>query len=454
MADISRPNILFFLPDQHRADWTECVSDLPLRTPNLNRLASRGMNFTNAFTPSPLCAPARACLASGRQYERCGVQGNHQNYPLELPTYYQALRHAGYQVFGVGKFDLHKPTFDWGEDGSHLLEEWGFTDGIDNEGKLDGSNNYRRNPGATGPYLHFLHERGKADVYESEHRQREKCRDAYVTALDDDEYCDNWVAENGLRLVSNARTDRPWHLVINFTGPHNPMDVTASMHERWKNASFPAPHNNDDPRFTDEDHQRNRRHYAAMIENIDRHVGRFLDLVEARGELENTLIVYASDHGEMLGDHGKWGKSTWRQASVAVPLIAAGPGVRQNVHSSALVSLHDLAATFVDYAKALPPAGMDATSLRPVLEGRADAHRRVLTSGLRDWRCAFDGTHKLVVETDREDRLFDLRADPREDVDIAASSPGIVSSLKRALSREGVPGALLEGARLPASGGG
>ncbi len=122
-----QPNILFFFPDQHRPDWLGCNPALPLRTPNLDRLCAQGVRFAHAFTPSPLCSPARSCLATGRDYHRCGVRNNGQNTPLSLPTYYQHLRDSGYEVAGVGKFDLHKSDQDWGLDGSSMLEEYGFT---------------------------------------------------------------------------------------------------------------------------------------------------------------------------------------------------------------------------------------------------------------------------------------------------------------------------------------
>ncbi|MBI3971963.1 MAG: sulfatase-like hydrolase/transferase, partial [Chloroflexi bacterium] len=157
---IDRPNILFFLPDQHRFDFLGTNPALPLRTPNLDRAAAQGVRFTQAFCPSPLCAPSRACLASGRDYERCGVPNNQFDYPLSQPTYYQALRDAGYRVAGVGKFDLHKATLDWGLSGDACLPEWGFTEGIDNEGKMDAVRSGALEP--KGPYMAHLHARGLA----------------------------------------------------------------------------------------------------------------------------------------------------------------------------------------------------------------------------------------------------------------------------------------------------
>src|SRR5690606_8399637 len=94
--------------------------------------------FTNAVCASPLCAPSRACLAAGKEYDRCGVANNDDDFPLDETTYYRILRDAcGYHVAGVGKFDLHKASYIWGLDGKHLLHEWGFSDGIDNAGKID-----------------------------------------------------------------------------------------------------------------------------------------------------------------------------------------------------------------------------------------------------------------------------------------------------------------------------
>ena len=102
--------------------------------------------------------------------------------------------------------------------------------------------------------------------------------------------------------------------------------------------------------FPEERHVRIRQNYSAMIENIDRWLGIFQDRLRDRGDLDNTVVVYSSDHGEMLGDHGRWGKSVPYQASAGVPLVMAGPGIAQGVRSDALVSLMDLAATFIDYA--------------------------------------------------------------------------------------------------------
>jgi arylsulfatase A-like enzyme len=443
-----RPNVLLVVSDQHRADFTTRNPQLPLRTPVLDSLAEQGTALVEVTTPSPLCAPARACLASGRSYDRCGVPNNRVDYPIGQPTYYSALREGGYWVGGVGKFDLHKRTEHWGLDGTRCLAEWGFDAGRDSEGKMDAVRS-----GATvpqGPYMAFLHEHGLAEAHVRDFERRHAYRDTAPTPLPDFAYCDNWVADGAVRLLEEAPADRPWHLVVNFVGPHDPMDVTAGMQARWEGVRFPPPDRNDDA--DRETHDRIRRNYAAMIENIDRHVGRMLEVLDARGERERTVVVYTSDHGEMLGDGNRWGKATFHRPSVSVPFVAAGPGIAAGRLSDALVSLHDVAATVLDYAGCALPEGMDARSFRPVLEGRSDRHRPFVVSGLMstpdqmafyeqyhserlddpilaDWRMLSDGRHKLVLSTQRPPMLFDLVADPGETNDVAAEQPELVDRL-------------------------
>jgi arylsulfatase A-like enzyme len=160
-------------------------------------------------------------------------------------------------------------------------------------------------------------------------------------------------------------------------------------------------------------------------------VGVYLDRLEERGELDNTVIVYASDHGEMLGDHNRWGKSVPYEASVGVPLVIAGPGVERGRRSDALVSLIDLTATFLDYGRAEPLAAMEGFSLRGLLEGKAKAHREHMLSGLDEWRMVFDGRYKLITGFDKvETRLYDLVEDPNEDRNLAAEDPRRVRKLE------------------------
>lgn len=428
-----RPNFLFLFPDQHRHDWISGFPKIPVRTPNLDSIAARGVRFTHAMVASPLCAPSRACLAAGKEYDRCRVRNNKDDYPLDQPTYYQALRAAGYHVAACGKVDLHKATQDWGLDGKRLLKEWGFTDGIDNEGKGDAINSGALAP--KGPYMAYLHKRGLAAAHVDDFRRRSKKGYAatWNTPLPEEAYCDNWIGDNGLNLLRSAPSGQPWHLVVNFTGPHNPVDITARMEKTCRDRNYQQP--NGSREYTPAIHNTIRQNYTGMVENIDRLCGALLEEVRKRGELDNTIVIYSSDHGEMLGDHNRWHKSVPYEEAVRVPLIIGGPGVNPGRRSDALVSHIDIAATILDLAGLPAPREMDARSLRPVLEGRSGKHREYLSSGLNEWRLVTDGRHKLVRGFGPEAMLFDLEADPRENMNIAGQSPQLLKRLSELLPK-------------------
>ncbi len=425
-----RPNILFFFPDQWRFDWMPDTKGLDLRLPNLRALAERGMKFTHAAVSSPLCAPSRACLASGQGYSRCGVPDNGADYPLPQRTYYQSLREHGYAVLGVGKLDLHKKTMDWGLDGSRLTKEWGFTAAIDNEGKHDAIRSGRVTP--KGPYMKYLHDAGLAHTHVEDFEKRNgppSYTNLAPTPLPDSAYCDNWIAGNGFKLLRTVPRRQPWHLVLNFTGPHDPMDVTKAMLERHSGRTFPQPRATQ--QYDAATHNGIRERYAAMCENIDRWLGSYLEEVRKRGELENTLVIFSSDHGEMLGDLGLWAKSKPYDPSVRVPLVLAGPGVERKKRSGAMVQVHDLAATILDVAGAKPLPGVDARGIRPLLAGRARSHRNKLTSALKEWKMVSDGRWKLVEGWQgQREQLFDTETHPAEDVNVALQRPEQIVRLR------------------------
>ena len=445
MATTGRPNILLLIPDQHRWDFMETTPGLPVRMPNVEELAARGIRFNQAIVNSPLCAPSRASLASTRNYHRTGVEDNFQDYPLDLPTFYQALRTAGYRTGGVGKFDLHKNTSDWGPDGKRCLDEWGFSDGVDNEGKWDMVWNCADEP--KGPYSGYLHGRDLMAAHVADMETRVPGTDEHrnygqtaPSPLPEEAYSDNWLTEHGLGTINGFPTDTPWFLQVNFTGPHEPNDVTARMHARWQGVEFPEAHRN--TQHNRDFHNRARQNYSAILENIDRQIGRLLEAVAARGELDNTIVVYSSDHGEMLGDNDLWAKTHPNQGSIAVPLVVAGPGVQKGVKSDALVALIDLAGTFVDYGEATLPPGSDALSLRPTLEGTATTHREHVFSGMTregttlDWDLVWDGRYKLVIHRQADDELFDLDNDPFENDNIIDSAPDVAARLRELLEIE------------------
>jgi len=430
-ATAARPNILLLFPDQLRHDWVEPDSPFPVRTPNLKRLAAEGARFTAAVTPAPVCAPARACLASGKEYDRCRVASNAVNYPLDQTTLYGLLRNSGYHVLGCGKFDLHKPELDWGLDGKRLIREWGFSDGIDNEGKRDATRAYETAGKPTGPYMAYLERRGLAKVHVEDFAKRRGTSATFPTPLSDEVYCDNWIARNGLDLLKSAPKGKPWFLQVNFNGPHEPWDITQTMEKGWRSARFPQP--NQGKELTPDHYNAVRQNYSAMVENIDRWVGVFLENLKQRGESGNTLVAFASDHGEMLGDRNAWGKSKPYQPSVGVPLVCWGPGVKKGLASKTPSTTLDLTATFLDYAGVSIPREMDSRSLRPYLEGRTDKGRDYVLSGLDSWRMVIQERYKFIRGFGSEPLLFDLVSDPLENKNVASANPALAARLSRIL---------------------
>ena len=460
----TRPNILFFFPDQHRSDWLGSNPEIPVPTPNLDALGSRGIRFSNAVCPSPLCAPSRACLASGKEYDRCRVGDNKANYPLDQTTFYDLLGRSGYHVMGCGKFDLSKASQAWGLDGKNEIKRWGFSDGIDNAGKGDAIGAYFKKPkGPKDPYYAYLRsldppldEVCANDIrsrYGAAPRKSGKYALTVPTPIPDEHYCDNWIGLNGLKLLQDSPEKKPWFLQVNFNGPHPPNDITRRMARLYRGPNrviedFPQP-NDYAGKHTREEHVKIRQNYTAMIENIDRWLGIYMDARGRRGELESTIIVYSSDHGEMLGDHGKWGKVIPYQPSIAVPLIVAGPGIRQGVVDKSPATTLDLTATYLDYADIRIPDDMESRSMRMFLEGRTDTHRRFVYSGLMGWRAVFDGQYKLIEGYDPSRKrswekvplatlLFDLVEDPKENTNIADRASGEVRRLRELLQVDAI----------------
>ena len=411
-AQTRKPNILFFFPDQFRYDWTSMNPVMPDITPNLKKLADNGVCFSSAVCPSPLCAPSRACLVSGKQYEKCRVRSNGEPYPIDETSFYKLLRDsAGYHVLGCGKFDLDKPGMNWGIDGKHkregipsLLDVWGFTDGIDNAGKGDGLSASKKN--IPEPYYAYLREQGLIGK-----------------PLSDEAYGDNWIGRNGLKLLQGVPVGEPWFLQINFNGPHGPYDPTPAMMKDWDGVKFPAAADNP------KDVNQLRQRYSAEIYNIDHWIKVYLEELQKRGDLDNTIIIFCSDHGDMLGDHGITGKEKPYQSSVGVPLVISGPGIKKGIINTKPAPTLDITATLLDFAKIKIPSEMDSKSLKSYLETGRGYNRKYATSALGKWRMVFDGKYKLIDSKTDPIILYDLQENPSETINIAEQKPEIVRRL-------------------------
>ncbi len=422
---MKRKNILMIFPDQWRGDWINALSNIPLRTPNLNALVASGVSLGRTWTPSPLCAPARTCLATGLHYDASPVRHNREDMPLNQMTFYRLLRDSGYRVANLGKSDLLKKAHSWGPDGRHnrdgidCMTQIGFSDGFDSAGKHDSINAAEK--GCIDPYTDMLKSRGLIGTYVNDYKKRELQSPAKVplsawldgswaepppayTNIDpvqipDDAYCDNFIGTQTIDMLKEFSGDQPWFMMVNFSGPHEPMDITKDMADRWAEVDLPIATGccHSDPDLV----QTIRRYYAAMIENIDDWVGKMIDQLKDQGQFENTLIVFSSDHGEMLGDRNLWQKSVPFEPAVHVPLIISGPGVvpRGNL-PGATGSLIDLPPTLLGLAGVPIPGSYSGYDLRSFLAGDSENPREHTQTGLGSWRAITDGRYKLVIGLD------------------------------------------------------
>ena len=427
----ARPNILLLFPDQWRYDWDGFSRpnqpDAPgslLHLPNTRSVADRGTRFTTAYVPAPVCAPSRSCLAAGREYDQTGVPSNSFDYPQNQSTFYQQLRSSGYHVMTTGKDDLTKksqlgsrtgypgcPTCLAG-DGRYRQQELGFSDALRYSGKEDVVDlssphemygYYLRNH--TVKFSRSNKTTSNITGWEAHKAclQKGPIAECMNSTFTKELYEDDFTANNAIRLLQRAPTAKPWFLHVSFPGPHSPFLVTAAMRNaasdgrNWPNAT-------DDPNgvtrggvcnvvtmptVVPNQHQERRCNYAAEIENLDRLFGLVLNEVKNRQEMNNTIVCIASDHGEMLGDHGDISKSKPWEGSAHVPLMCAGPGILHNHTVTRPVATMDMSGTFIDYANAELSLGMTTVSFRSLLEKKditSTNYRTFISSGLSNFR--------------------------------------------------------------------
>jgi choline-sulfatase len=456
------PNVLLILDDQHRFDWLGCAGNPAVRTPNIDRLAARGMRFSRCYTNAPVCAPARIALAAGQLPHRVGALGNQAFLPLSARTYYQQLHDHGSHVGAFGKFDLAKPDPYNGARGDRPVNfAWGFTHPLECEGKMHaGSRRHGETP--LGPYQKHLQQKDLLETFRADYAQRARTgwwRDTRDSVLPAEDFEDAYIGRKAAEWIENHPGDFPWHCFVSFVGPHDPFDPPTEYAARYRGASMPEPtppaeDAADKPEWirqksasmrdqgrTPEQIAEARRQFSAAVEQIDDEVGRLLNAVAQRGELENTYVIFSSDHGEMLGDHGLYQKSVPYEASARVPLVVAGPGIPAGETRETPVELIDLNPTICELMGAPPAPNLDARSLAPVLFGEAETHREAAVGMLEGFQFAVDETHKLVLNVHDRTELYHLQNDPEERRNIAEDDPEAVRRLRSALQQRRTEGA-------------
>ena len=433
MSPSTRPNILLITTDQQRLDSIGCYGSRQVRTPNIDALAARGTRFDSAYIQNPVCIPSRACIQTGRYTHQHGltymetVVDTTPGLPPWEKTFMERLQASGYRTAAFGKI--------------HMMPERGF-----HHMRVCGGKGARWTqsaglpigPGPLGPHYAAWLEARHPGGYELIYQQRQepeykKYKTAVVNVLPLGEYVDYWVAQNTIDYLS-ASPSTPFFVQCGFCGPHGPIDPPRPYDSLYPFDQVELPPNvgvdaGGQPRsYTPEWEAMLRRwisYYWGLVTLIDDQVGRIMSTLTELGLWENTLVIYVTDHGEMLGEHGHLGKGNFTEAVIHAPLIVAPPGSRQGPsETDGLVETMDIAPTVMDYAGAPIPEDMQATSLRPLLEGRGQGKEAILceyttNDRLRCGKCVRTKRHKYAFWGAGEpEQFFDLESDPLERRDL------------------------------------
>jgi uncharacterized sulfatase len=455
-----RPNILLITTDQQRADHLGVAGLSAVPTPHLDRLGREGVHFQRAYTPSPVCTPARVSLLTGLYPSRHGAYTiGVSRKDIPQPTLPSRLGDAGYAtaLFGKTHFVTRKDemahvTGDENPEPDFFKSFTGPYLGFD---KIAISGGHTINAVPDGHYRVFLEQAGVD--YRPWFPQMGPNYDHDAVGVWDipPEFHDStWVGQNTIDYIEQQATgNQPWFAWASFQDPHEPHVCPQAWMDRVDPSKMEIPEGYREGEFDDRPDFYKRAYETGdfggieddfsvpcasrrqkltnqaktamhatlgMIAGIDDQIGRIFDALEATGQADNTLIVFTSDHGEYHGHHGFWGKGlpAYEDAQ-SVPLLVWGPGlgVRPQATDS-LASLIDLPTTFLDYAGLQPTPGMQGTSLRPLLCGEQDAVRHAVLVELRAVEKFSQHTYitakdKLVVyETLENGEFYDLEKDP------------------------------------------
>lgn len=441
-----RPHILLVMVDQLAASFLHAYGHPVTKTPTIDRLAEDGVVFTNAYTPSPLCAPARAAFMTGALPTRTGVYDNAAELSSSIPTFAHYLRLEGYRTCLSGKMHFV------GADQLHGFEERLTTDVY--PGDFGWTPDWRRPDERVDSWYHNMSSVKEAGVAEITNQLEYDDEVAFVAVR---------------RLYDHARYERdvPLFLCVSFSHPHDPYvarprhwelysdgeidlpaaparppeELDAHSLRLWKGSAM------DEVQVTEDDVRAARHGYYASLSYVDEKIGEVLAALEACGLADDTIILFTSDHGDLLGEHGLFFKMSFYENACRVPLVVHAPGRYSSGRIHQPVSLLDVLPTLADLARpglsgdlASP---VDGRSLVPLLGGEPDdpdatvvgeylaecvPHPMVM---IRRGRLKF-----IHVQGD-PDQLFDLDSDPHE-LENLADDPdhsGRVSAFREEVAR-------------------
>lgn len=420
-------NLLIIMSDQHNRQLSGCYGHEIVQTPNLDAMAARGTRFDAAYTPCPVCVPARAAFATGKYVHQIGAWDNAMPFTGSMASWHSLLRDRGHQTVSIGKLHFRSDSDDNGfsdeQIGMHIIE---------GEGDLLGLVRDEDMPKRGGAYKMAKMAGPGESIYTTYDRD--------ISAR----------AQVWLREAAQNFTDKPWVLFVSFVCPHFPLTAPPEYFYHYYDQDLPLPKLYDqrdrplhpfledyrksfayDEFFETPDMvKRAQAGYLGLCSFLDANIGNVLKALNDAGLGDDTRVVYTSDHGDNMGNRGLWGKSTMHEDSVAVPLLMSGPDIPQGRELGTPASLLDLYPFIFECVGAASDETVTpehpGTDMTRLISGE-DKSRAVFSEyhGMGSKQAAYmirKGDYKLISYPSYPPQLFDLADDPDELNDIAGDA--------------------------------
>lgn len=436
-------NVLLIVADDLR-DALGCYGNAAVTTPNLDKLAARGVRFDRAYVQYPVCNPSRVSFLTGMRCEQTGVVNNNMLFRKrmgDVVTLPQMLRQEGWYTASYGKI------FHTGESKGEVRAGW-----MDEERSWDEALMFDTTPAGT--------------VIEGRNLTNGKLKwcEWGATAGTDDDQPDGQTAGHSVRLMEKLTAEKkPWLVAAGFNRPHDPFLVPAKYFDLYPTGSLTLHRDPADAtplkplsiaggafaeafdKFTDAERLEFLRAYYAGVSFMDAQVGRLMDTMDRLKLWDDTIVIFIGDHGYHLGERNWWNKNTLFERSCRVPLIVAAPDVKAGV-CSGLVELLDLFPTITDYCGTEPPHPLAGKSLRPLVQapsgkGREAAFTLVARGGRDYGQTVRTDNHRFIQWSDGQTELYDHRNDPEEFRNIAddPKNEATLTQLTQLLKKVGQP---------------
>lgn len=434
-----KKNILLIFTDQQRYDTIAAHGNPTIKTPTLDSLAEDGVSFDNAFTPCPVCAPARHALVTGQlPCDSNCVDNEPASY---RPSMMEVLSQNGYETIGVGKmhFTIHRDNAPDNETkdiaallgtDNDIYDNWGFTKRKTSETRTDDD------------YETYVREHGGAHVGSPKGENSEMYYIPQPSQLPENLDETSWVVEQSIQQLENRDKSKPFFMMTSFQRPHPPFVAPFPWNKLYRCAQMPMPNLPLDSeklicfwnRFQNRYKYRDagvdynlirtmKAYYYASISFLDYKLSHLIRYLKENDLYEDTLIIFSSDHGELLGDYNSFGKRCFLDAAARIPMIVKYPGCKKGLHTRTPVSLIDIMPTILSYAGVESPVALDGTDLRVCAEDQSLENRSVVGQFQRNKDALYmlvDENFKYIYSApDRKEWLFDRKSDALETRNLA-----------------------------------